>query len=333
MFSPVRCSTRSPLAALAILALLATAPLMAQEVTRVTEVEGITEYSLDNGLRFLLFPDASKPSATVNITYYVGSRHEAYGETGMAHLLEHLVFQGTPDHPDITEELTERGARPNGTTSYDRTNYFATFPATEDNLEWALDFEADRMVNSFIAAEDLDSEMTVVRNEFERGENSPSRILMQRMRASAFEWHNYGKSTIGNRSDIERVPLPRLRGFYRKYYQPDNAILVVAGQFEDAKALALINKYFGSIPRPKRELDKTYTDEPAQDGERSVTLRRVGDVAMAGLVYHVPAAAHPDFAAVDVLSRGRLRLGHRGDGGGVPAPGCPRRRGPCRSVL
>ena len=307
MSSPARCSTRSPLTALAILALLATAPLTAQEVTRVTEVEGITEYSLDNGLRFLLFPDASKPSATVNITYYVGSRHEAYGETGMAHLLEHLVFQGTPDHPDITEELTERGARPNGTTSYDRTNYFETFPATEDNLEWALDFEADRMVNSFIAAEDLDSEMTVVRNEMESGENSPFRILMQRTLSTAYLWHNYGKSIIGARSDVESVPIDRLQAFYRKYYQPDNALLIVTGKFDEERAIELIVETFGQIPKPDRSgantLWETYTREPVQDGERMVTLRRVGDVQVVMMSYHVPPGSHADYAAVDLLAQ------------------------------
>tara|TARA_B100000809_G_scaffold262300_2_gene312970 strand:- start:2619 stop:5480 length:2862 start_codon:yes stop_codon:yes gene_type:complete len=296
---------RFPVCILALFAALlvyASPGIHAAEPEKLATVEGITQYQLENGLQVLLYGDESRPTVTVNMTVFVGSRHEGYGETGMAHLLEHMLFKGTPTHQNIPKLLTEKGAQFNGTTSLDRTNYYETLPASDENLELAIKLESDRMINSFIKGEDLASEMTVVRNEFERGENSPSRILMQRMRASAFEWHNYGKSTIGNRSDIERVPLPRLRGFYRKYYQPDNAILVVAGQFEDAKALALINKYFGSIPRPKRELDKTYTDEPAQDGERSVTLRRVGDVAMAGLVYHVPAAAHPDFAAVDVLS-------------------------------
>ncbi len=305
MCSPARCSTRSSLAALAILVLLATAPLTAQEVTRVTEVEGITEYSLDNGLRFLLFPDASKPSATVNVTYYVGSRHEGYGETGMAHLLEHLVFQGTPDHPDITEELTERGARPNGTTSWDRTNYYETFPATEDNLEWALDFEADRMVNSFIAAEDLDSEMTVVRNEMESRENSPFGILLDRTLSTAYLWHNYGKSIIGARSDVESVPIDRLQAFYRKYYQPDNALLIVTGKFDEERVLELIVETFGHIPKPDRSgantLWETYTREPVQDGERMVTLRRVGDIQVVMMSYHVPPGSHPDYAAVDLL--------------------------------
>ena len=149
--------------------------------TELASVEGITEYVLEeNGLHVLLFPDPSKPTITVNVTYLVGSRHEAYGETGMAHLLEHMVFKGTPNHPDIPQELSEHGARPNGTTWYDRTNYYETFSATEENLRWALDMESDRMVNSFIAKEDLESEMTVVRNEFEMGENSPSDVLLER---------------------------------------------------------------------------------------------------------------------------------------------------------
>jgi zinc protease len=162
-------------------------------------VEGITEYTLTkNGLKVLLFPEPSKPTITVNITYLVGSRHEGYGETGMAHLLEHMVFKGTPNHPDIPAELTKHGARPNGTTWLDRTNYFETFAASDENLNWALDLEADRMVNSFIAKKDLESEMTVVRNEFEQGENDPTSILMERVVSTAFLWHNYGKSTIGH---------------------------------------------------------------------------------------------------------------------------------------
>ena len=274
--------------------------------TQVTSVEGITEYQLDNGLRFLLFPDPSKQQITVNITYLVGSRHEGYGETGMAHLLEHLVFKGTPNHPDIPAELTERGASPNGTTWFDRTNYFETFPATDDNLDWALDLEADRMINSFISAEDLESEMTVVRNEWERGENSPGGVLQKRLMSTAFQWHNYGNSTIGARADIENVPIDRLQAFYRKYYQPDNAVLVVAGKFDPERAIELVEEKFGPIPRPERtganQLFPTYTAEPAQDGERSVTLRRVGDVQLAMAAYHVPAGSHEDFAALDVMA-------------------------------
>ena len=271
-------------------------------------VEGITEYRLANGLKVLLFPDQSKPTVTVNITYLVGSRHEAYGETGMAHLLEHLVFKGTPKHPDIPKELTERGARPNGTTWFDRTNYFETIPANDENLNWALDLESDRMVNSYIAAKDLESEMTVVRNEFESGENSPEQTVWKTLLATGFQWHNYGKSTIGARSDIENVPITRLQAFYRKYYQPDNAVLVVAGKFDEAKTLQLVNQKFGRIPRPVRSLERgnllypTYTRDPAQDGERTATIRRVGDKQLFGVMYKVPALAHPDNAAVQVLS-------------------------------
>ena len=210
-------------------------------VQRVTSVEGITEYQLQNGLRVLLFPDQSKSSITVNVTYLVGSRHENYGETGMAHLLEHMVFKGSTRHPNIPKELQDHGSRPNGTTSYDRTNYFETFSATDGNLEWALDLESDRMVNSFISKSDLDSEMTVVRNEFEAGENDPGSIIFERALSTAYLWHNYGKSTIGARSDLENVPIDRLQAFYKAYYQPDNAILLVAGRIDEAKTLGLVS--------------------------------------------------------------------------------------------
>ena len=269
---------------------------------KVTTVAGITEYDLANGLRVLLFPDESKPTVTVNLTYLVGSRHEGYGESGMAHLLEHLMFKGTPDHPQVWKELQEHGAQFNGSTSDDRTNYYETLSATEENLDFGLRLEADRMVNSFIARKDLDSEMTVVRNEFEMGENSPLRVLAERIMSSAYLWHNYGKSTIGSREDIERVPIDRLQAFYRRFYQPDNAYLIVAGKFDEAKTLAKINDVYGKIPRPERKLEQTYTVEPTQDGEREVVLRRVGDVQALGCVYHVCAGSHEDLAPLQVLA-------------------------------
>jgi zinc protease len=295
------CCVRPAVLAGLLVAFLA-APLGAAEPRKVVTIEGITEYRLDNGLRVLLYPDLSTPNVTVNLTVLVGSRHEGYGETGMAHLLEHMVFKGTPTHPDVPKALRDRGARFNGTTWVDRTNYFETLPGTDENLDFALRLEADRLVNSFVKREDLVSEMTVVRNEFESGENSPQRVLNQRMMAVAFEWHNYGKSTIGNRSDIERVPIERLQAFYKKYYQPDNAVLVVAGKFDEPRALAMVNKHFGALKKPERKLETTYTEEPPQDGERTVVLRRVGKVALAGALYHVPAGSHEDFPAVEVLA-------------------------------
>jgi zinc protease len=271
-------------------------------IERVTSVEGITEYRMPNGLRVLLFPDQSKQKITVNVTYLVGSRHENYGETGMAHLLEHMLFKGSTKHTNVPQELTEHGSDANGTTWTDRTNYFETIRATDSDLRWALDLESDRMVHSFIAKKDLDSEFTVVRNEYESGENSPQRILHKHLLSVAYDWHNYGKDTIGERSDIENVPIERLQAFYRMYYQPDNAVLMVTGKFDEPKTLALVNEYFGPIPKPARTLPKIYTVEPTQDGERSVTVRRVGDVQLVEVVHHISPGAHPDYAAIEVLS-------------------------------
>jgi zinc protease len=269
---------------------------------KVTSVEGITEYRLHNGLRVLLFPDPSKQTFTVNVTYLVGSKHENYGETGMAHLLEHLVFKGTPKYPkNIMKELEDRGGFFNGTTSFDRTNYFETLSATDENLKWAIEMEADRMVNSFIAQKDLDSEMTVVRNEFESGENNPIRVLWQRVMAAAFEWHNYGKTTIGSRDDIENVSIERLQAFYRTYYQPDNAVLVVAGKFEEGKTLSWINEFFGAIPKPNRVLADFYTRDPVQDGERAVIVKRVGDIQWLAALHKISSGTHPDYAPTSVL--------------------------------
>ncbi|RMH93154.1 insulinase family protein [Lysobacter pythonis] len=285
----------------------ADAPRLPQGVSAASCVEGICEYGLANGLRVLLFPDASKPTVTVNVTYAVGSMHENYGETGMAHLLEHMVFKGTPRHGDIPAEMKRRGISFNGTTSLDRTNYFGSFPANDDTLDWLLAMEADRMVNAFIARKDLDSEMTVVRNEMERGENKPGRVLTQRLRAAAFQWHNYGKSTIGNRADVENVPIEHLQAFYRRWYQPDNATLIVAGRFDPAKVLTKVRDTFGQLKRPARQLPTLWTLEPTQDGEREITVRRSGDLRLIGLAYHVPAAAHPDTPALLVLAN---ILGH-----------------------
>ena len=273
------------------------------KIMKVTEVEGISEYLLDNGVRVLLFPDPSKEVVTVNMTVFVGSRHEGYGEAGMAHLLEHMLFKGTPTNPDIPKALKDRGAgrSMNGTTWMDRTNYYETLPATGDNLEFAIRLEADRLVNSKILGEDLASEMTVVRNEFESGENSPIRVMMQRMQAAAYEWHNYGQTTIGNRSDIERVPVVKLRQFYKKFYRPDNVMVVVAGKFETDEALGYLEKYFGALKKPETPVDPTYTTEPAQDGERTVVVRRVGETQLVGTAYHIPAGSHPDYAAAKAL--------------------------------
>jgi zinc protease len=282
-------------------------PLLAQSSTvaptKVVSVEGITEYRLSNGLRVLLFPDKSKPQTTVNVTYLVGSRNEGYGETGMAHLLEHMQFKGTPRHRHPSEEISAHGASFDATTSFDRTNFFETFTAADSNLAWALDLEADRMTNSFVAREDLDKEMPVVRNEFEKDENSPFVVTLKRVLGTAYLFHAYSHLPIGAQSDIENVPIDRLQAFYHKHYQPDNAIVMIAGTFDEQRTLALVQEKFGVIPRPARVMDQTYTVEPTQDGERMATIRRTGNSQLVMSYYHVPAGTHPDFPAIDVLTR------------------------------
>lgn len=264
-------------------------------------MEGVSEYRLRNGLRVLLFPDEATPTTLVNVTYSVGAVHENYGESGMAHLLEHLLFKGTPTVKDIAQEFKKRGIYYNGTTGQDRTNYYGWFPANTQTLDWLLVLEADRMVNANVAKSALDSEMTVVRNELEIGENKPERLLTQRLNSQAYLWHAYGKSVIGNRADVENVPIERLKAFYRTWYQPDNATVIVAGRFDPGKVLAQIQLRFGKIPRPARALPARYTVEPAQDGEREVNIRRAGELNMVGLGYHAPAITHPDSAALEVL--------------------------------
>jgi zinc protease len=302
------------------LAFSAAGQTLPQGVQKKASVGGITEYQYPNGLRVLLYPDPANPKVTVNMTYLVGSRHEGYGETGMAHLLEHMNFIETTNGRQIKNEIVAHGAAWNGTTSYDRTNYYETVTASDENLKWALNLEADRMVNVKMAKALLDTEMTVVRNEFERGENSPQRVLQERVAATAFLWHNYGKSTIGSRQDIEKVPIDRLAAFYHKYYQPDNAVLAIAGKIDESKALQYVAETCGRIPRPTRKLDETYTVEPVQDGQRYVELRRVGEGQEIIMAYHAPAAGHPDSAALAVLSGimtgGGGGRGGRGGGGG-----------------
>ena len=275
--------------------------VFAQKPKFERSVEGIKEYSLDNGLQVLLLPDQSQSNMVVNIVYHVGSKHEGYGEKGMAHLLEHMLFKSTKNLGDIKKMLSDKGGQANGTTWYDRTNYYEIFPYSDESLRWSIEMEADRMINATILQEDLDKEFSVVRNEFEIGENDPVGTLMERVINAGYLWHNYGNSTIGSKEDIERVKTPQLRRFYEKYYQPDNAVLIIGGKFEEAKALEYIEKYFGTIPRPDRKLDEIITVEPVQDGERFVEIKRAGDSKNIGIMYHTAPFADKDYAALDAV--------------------------------
>lgn len=268
-------------------------------------LEGVESFRLKNGLSLLLVREPSHNKVTVEVVYRVGSRHEGAGETGMAHLLEHMLFKGSSRHRDQRQEFQQHGADFNAETSVDHTAYYETMLATPENLRFALDLEADRMTTARLEASDLASEFSVVRNELELGENSPHELVVQRLLRVAYAWHGYGRDTIGSRSDVENVPIDRLRAFYRRYYQPGNATLIIAGDFDRGLALREVARLFSPLPRPSQAPPPTYTQEPVQDGERTATVRRAGDIGVLGLGYHSVAAADPDQAAaeaaVDIL--------------------------------
>lgn len=277
-----------------------------EKFKQVQELGGITEYSHnDNGLTVLLKQDKSAPVVTVMITYNVGSRNEVTGTTGATHLLEHLMFKGTDKYnraagTGMDGMLQNRGAQLNATTWLDRTNYFENLPS--QHLELAIDIEADRMRNLWLREEDRAPEMTVVRNEFERGENSPFGSLNKAIWSTAFIAHPYHHSTIGWRSDIEGVPIEKLRAFYNTYYWPNNATLTVIGDFDTANALALVDKYFGAIPKSPHPIPDVYTKEPEQLGQRRVEVNRAGRLGALGVAHKAPEGTHEDTPALDVLS-------------------------------
>ncbi|MEN9798182.1 MAG: hypothetical protein RL653_1878, partial [Pseudomonadota bacterium] len=227
---------------------------------------------------------------------------EGYGERGMAHLFEHMLFKRTRKFRSVKEELSRLGGAANGTTFYDRTNFYEYFPSDDAHLDRALELEADRLRYAFISREELATEMTVVRNELEMGENDPATVTEQRLMSAAFLWHNYGNHVIGPRSDIEQVPSDRLLAWYETWYQPDNAVLFIAGRFDERKVLRSVARHFARIPRPRRKLPDTWTTEPTQDGENSVTVRRAGGIPLLFAAYHVPAATDPDFPALLVAA-------------------------------
>lgn len=271
----------------------------------VKSLAGIDEYTQDaNGLQVLLKPDHSAPVVTFQVTYHVGSRNEVTGTTGATHLLEHLMFKGSEDFNDptgnsIKQYLEAVGAGFNATTSFDRTNYFATLG--RDHLEGYIAIEADRMRKLWLHEADRQAEMTVVRNEFERGENDPQSALMKEVQAVVFTAHPYHHPTIGWRSDIEHVPIEKLRAFYDTFYWPDNATVTIVGDVDPAQALKLVNKYYGKISRAPQPIPVVYTEEPPQSGPRRVTLERPGQLGTLIIAYKIPAARHPDLPALEVL--------------------------------
>ena len=272
----------------------------------VKESGGIKEYTMtSNGLRVLLKQDNTAPVATFMVTYEVGSRNEAIGYTGSTHLLEHLMFKGsrkfnTKKGNSVFQTLQSLGARMNATTWLDRTNYFAVLPS--EHLETLIEIEADRMRSAYIKEEDRQSEMTVVRNEFERGQNSPSGVLDENIWATAYQAHPYHHSTIGWKEDIENVSIERLKEFYDTFYWPNNATAIAIGDFTQADALSVIKKHFGKIRKSTKPIPEVYTAEPKQEGIRTITLKRAGQQGIVGVAHKTPSATNPDAAAFMVLS-------------------------------
>jgi zinc protease len=283
----------------------ADAPVTVPGFKYVRTVGAISEYRLEsNGLTVLLMPERSAPVVTFMVTYMVGSRNEVTGTTGATHLLEHLMFKGSDAFNDakgnsVKQYLATVGGNLNATTSLDRTNYYAV--VGKEFLEGYVAIEADRMRNLWLHEEDRQLEMTVVRNEFEQGENDPQQALDVQINAAAIIAHPYHHSTIGWRSDIENVPIEKLRAFYDTFYWPNNATVSVIGDFEPAAVLALIKKHYGSIPRSPQPIPQVYTTEPEQQGERRVTVRRAGETGIVGIAYKSVAGRDADYPALSVL--------------------------------
>ncbi len=268
-------------------------------MSHVHKAGGVEEFKLNaNGLKILLAENHAAPVVTVMVVYHVGSRNEAVGYTGSTHFLEHMMFKGTVKHNPaqgvgLDDMLKPIGALYNATTSYDRTNYYEV--VAKEHLGLCLELEADRMRNLVLKVEDRNSEMTVVRNEFERGENEPSGVLYKELMATAFREHPYHHPVIGWRSDVEGVPMERMKEFYDTFYWPNNATVIVVGDFKPEEALTLIAEHFGKIPASPKPLPEVYTTEPAQEGERRFEVERAGDdLPMVWMGFKVPAATHAD---------------------------------------
>src|SRR5687768_9900868 len=298
------------LAAIALCALSAGAQLPSN-VEEVETFRGITQYRLkSNGMTILLVPNHASPVFTFMVVYHVGSRNEAPGNTGSAHLLEHMIFNKSTEnfgrakgHKTFQEVLYEAGAdfsSTNMTTWYDRMNGYSTLPS--DKLELAMKIEADRLGRGLILDSERQSEMSVVRNEFEIGENNPWQALFKATVAAAIQAHPYHWSTIGYRSDIEGVTTEKLREHYKTFFHPNNAEAILVGDFDTEKALALFDREFGAFKKSDKPIPQVITAEPPQEGERRVVVQRPGTVGMVMIGYMRPGGLHPDFIPLDVLS-------------------------------
>ena len=271
----------------------ALAPMPMGNGAKPTVLNGIRETKLANGLTVLTKEVHTAPVVYFSVWYKAGSVNEQLGQSGMSHLLEHMMFKGTTSRKpgEISALLQQNGAQFNATTSFDRTNYFETLAA--DRLEMAMKLESDRMTNSLFDEKEHQKRCRSCVRNTKAAENNPSTALTKAVRLAAYQVHPYRWMTIGFRSDIENIDRDEMYAYYQKNYVPNNATIVMVGDFDTPQALAMVNRYFGAIPR--KPINASFiTPEPEQVGERRVTVRRAGTTGQVQIAYHIPEFGNPD---------------------------------------
>lgn len=294
---------REMLTGLLIFVFLAAASAPAQKADKLPSLK-IKEYRLKNGLRVILHEDKSTPIVAVNIWYHVGSKNEVVGRTGFAHLFEHMMFQGSKNYnDDYFKPLQEAGANINGSTNSDRTNYFEVLPS--NFLELALFMEADRMggLLDAMTQEKLNNQRDVVKNERrQRVDNQPYGTAFEKIFANIYpEGHPYNWTTIGSLEDLTAASMDDVKAFFRQYYVPNNASLVIAGDFDEKLARQWVEKYFGPIPAG-REITRPNPPMPKINGEIRKSFEDSVQLSRLYMVWTSSPANSPDEAATDMLA-------------------------------
>lgn len=273
-------------------------PLFADEVSVTRPV---TSYTLTNGLKVLLYPDAREPSVTVNVVYKTGAKHEGPREYGIAHLLEHMAFQNTQRFREIPRELERRGARFNANTNADRTTYYETLPASLENLDYALAMEADRMNAALLTERALQQELVAVKKEWENSGRSGFQPLLAEMMAIAYPHHPYGRDTFGLDAGLLQARLEDIQAFYQRRYQPERAVLSIGGSYATSDAQRLIEKYFAPLPNGPSIPDERAMELKPQFSERTIVIPKPGGPAYVGLLYRAMPGADASFVAAQAL--------------------------------
>ncbi len=276
----------------------------------------VTRTRLRNGLEVRLKEIHTAPLISTWVWYRVGSRHERPGSTGISHWVEHMQFKGTPAYPagTLDRAISRDGGFWNAFTWLDWTAYFETMP--QDRAELALQIEADRMQNSLFDPKEVESERTVIISERQGSENEPTFRLSEEVHASAFRVHPYHHMVIGDMVDLGQITRDQLYDHYRSHYTPSNAVLAVAGDFTASSMLRRIRERFGKIPKAPMP-EHAERPEPAQPGERQVTVQGPGDTTYLELAYRAPSATDRDFiplAVIDSALTGAANLNLFGGG-------------------